>query len=425
MTLDQVFSNIAASFKGDMIPIITGYVITFSPLILAALFGKIFWDMWMRYVHAKYFLSQQYSVIEIRLPKEMSKSPLAMELFLNSFHNTADGNWYKQLWLGETRPWFSLEMVSIEGQVKFFIWCRKSSKNNIETALYATFPGIEVYEREDYARSVVFDKDQMKVWATEFVFTKKDAADAYPIKTYIDYKLDKDPKEEFKVDPLVPFLEFLGSVGPNQQIWAQIIIRAHKGEQRKPGHLFKKHDAWKEAAKTEVNKILMRDPKTKIAGMKDEESGFTKMPTISKGEQEIVEALERSITKQAFDAGIRVVYIAKKDFFNPSNIGGIIGNFKHFSSEYLNGFKPGGPWMGNLEYPWQDYKDIRRNRMSKWVIMAYKRRSFFYPPFDHNPLVLNTEELATLFHFPGAVASTPTLERVPSKKSEAPANLPI
>ena len=117
MTLDQVFSNIAASFKGDMIPIITGYVITFSPLILAALFGKIFWDMWMRYVHAKYFLSQQYSVIEIRLPKEMSKSPLAMELFLNSFHNTADGNWYKQLWLGETRPWFSLEMVSIEGQV--------------------------------------------------------------------------------------------------------------------------------------------------------------------------------------------------------------------------------------------------------------------------------------------------------------------
>ena len=85
----------------------------------------------------------------------------------------------------------------------------------------------------------------------------------------------------------------------------------------------------------------------------------------------------------------------------------------------------GGPWMNKLDYPWQDYKDIRRNRMSKEVIMAYKRRSYFYHPFEGKPLVMNTEALATLFHFPGAVASTPTLERIPSKKSEAPANLPI
>jgi hypothetical protein len=40
-------------------------------------------------------------------------------------------------------------------------------------------------------------------------------------------------------------------------------------------------------------------------------------------------------------------------------------------------------------------------------------------------MILNTEELATIFHFPGQVAGTPTLERVPSKKAEAPSNLPI
>ncbi len=422
MTLDQAFASIFSTFKSAMTPTVVSYLVTLSPIFLAIIFGRIFWDLWMRYVRAQFFFSQKYCVIEIKLPKDLYKSPLAMEMFLNTFHNTADGNWYKILWMGETRPWFSLEIVSVEGQVKFFIWMRQSAKNNVQTALYATFPGIEVTEREDYARSVHFDKNEMKVWATEFAFTKPDS---YPIKTYVDYGLDKDPKEEYKVDPLVPFLEFLGSVGPNQEIWAQILIRAHKKEQTKPGHWWKKHDAWKASAEEEVHKILMRDAKTKVAGLKDEATGYTKMPSISKGEQSIVEALERSVTKQAFDAGIRVIYMAKKDFFNPSNIGGIIGNFKHFSAEHLNGFKPGGPWMGKLEYPWQDYKDIRRNRMSKWVIMAYKRRSYFYPPFDHNPLVLNGEELATLFHFPGAVASTPTLERVPSKKSEAPANLPI
>ena len=427
MTLDQAFANIVTLFKSAVSPVVLNYVVVFSPFILAIILGRIFWDLWMRYVRAAFFFSQKYAVLEIKLPKDLFKSPLAMEMFLNSFHNPTDGNWYKQLWLGETRPWASLELVSVEGQVKFFIWLRESAKANAQTALYANFPGIEVYEREDYARSVHYDPKTMKIWASEFKFTKPDA---YPIKTYVDYGLDKDPKEEFKVDPMVPLLEYLGSVGPNQQVWMQIIIRCHKDDQVKGGHWWKKADLWKEGAQKEVSKILMRDEKSKVAGdpIMDAEgnpTGFTKSPTISKGEQAIVEALERSITKQAFDAGIRAIYIAEKEFFNPTNIGGIIGTFKHFSSEHLNGFRPGSSWHKNYEYPWQDYKDIRRNRMARWIIMAYKRRSYFFPPFQGTPMVLNGEELATLFHFPGSVASTPTLERVPSKKSEAPANLPI
>jgi gas vesicle protein len=289
--------------------------------------------------------------------------------------------------------------------------------------MYAQYPQSQVKVVEDYTLEVdeITPSSAYNAWGCEFKLKKPEA---YPIRTYVDFGLDKDPKEEFKVDPLVPFLELLGSIGPNQQLWMQIMVQAHK-KVREPGHLFKKYDAWKEGAQKEVNKILMRDKETKVAGVRDEETGFTKMPSISKGEQEVVEAIERSLTKQAFDAGIRVVYLAEKDFFNGANIGSIIGSFKQFTSENLNGFKMGGPWLNNFEYPWQDYRDIRKNRLSKWVIMAYKRRSFFHPPFDGKPLVLNSEELATLFHFPGAVASTPTLERIPSKKSEAPANLPI
>jgi hypothetical protein len=34
-------------------------------------------------------------------------------------------------------------------------------------------------------------------------------------------------------------------------------------------------------------------------------------------------------------------------------------------------------------------------------------------------------ELATLYHFPGEVAATPTLPRIDSVKSSSPSNLPI
>jgi hypothetical protein len=40
-------------------------------------------------------------------------------------------------------------------------------------------------------------------------------------------------------------------------------------------------------------------------------------------------------------------------------------------------------------------------------------------------MVMNVEELATIFHFPGEVATTPTLEKIESKRGEPPIDLPI
>jgi len=296
------------------------------------------------------------------------------------------------------------------------------------SALYAQFPGIEVHEIEDYTKSMHDDPATMKVWAAEFVSTNKNQS--YPIKTYMDYGLDRDPKEELKVDPLVPGLEFLSSVGANQQVWIQLVIRAHKGEQRKKGHLFEKTDIWKDQATEEINKIMSRDPKSKLVGKNPGKPDFKESAAIalSDVEKDQVKAISRSITKLPFDVGIRTLYIAKKEAFNtPFGIGGCISFFKNFNTEHLNGFKPNGDkWSVWLDAPWKDFKNIRKDRFSREGIMAYKMRSFFYPPFnDGIPVILNTEELATIYHFPGSVAATPGLQRVPSKKAEAPTNLPI
>lgn len=424
MTLDQVIPILLGEVQNSIGPQALSIVINLSPILLVVALFFIAWPIWVKYVRAKFFFSQKYVLLEIRLPKDVFKSPQAMELFLTSLHQTGgEGTWYNKYWLGMTRSWFSLEMISVEGQVKFFIWMRAANKNFTESSLYAQFPGIEITEKDDYARTVHSEPSENGIWACELQLTKEDA---YPIKTYIDYKLDKDPKEEFKVDPLAPFLEYLGSVGPNQQVWIQILVRAHKKEARLAGHLWKTTDRWKDDAYVIINKILLRNAKTKVAGEENPETGFSKMPSITSGEKDIVEAIERSLTKQAFDVGIRCVYIAKNGFFNPSNIGGILGSFKQFSTEHLNGFRPNSDYFhAQYDYPWQDYKNIRRNRWSKMALMAYKRRSYFYPPFERRGFVLNTEELATIFHFPGQVAGTPTLSRIPSKKSEAPTNLPI
>lgn len=403
----------------ELLYTILSWVIMLAPIWGPIVLGFVAWDLWVRYKRASFFFHKnKYIVLEIKLPRETLKTPLAMELFLNSLHQTSgEANWYAKYIEGKTRAWFSLELVSIEGQVRFFIWTRSNWKNLIESGLYAQYPEIEIYEVPDYTRSVHFDPKEMTLWASDFDFSKPDP---YPIKTYIDYNLDKETEEEFKVDPMAPMIEFLGSLGKNQQVWIQFIIRAHRDEYRKPGHWFAGTDPWKDAAKKEIEKIRAEATSKYVDENGKEKPGF---PNPTKGQTELIAALERSISKYGFDVGIRGMYIAKKDSFNGMNIPGLIGCFKQFGSEQWNSFKP-KRWLNGFDYPWMDFRDMRQNWLRGLALDAYKRRSYFFEPYKTKWNILNTEELATMYHFPGSTVKTPTLTRVMSKKSEAPANLP-
>jgi hypothetical protein len=84
----------------------------------------------------------------------------------------------------------------------------------------------------------------------------------------------------------------------------------------------------------------------------------------------------------------------------------------------------GSRWQPIFDYPWQDFNGIRENRKKVRIIDAYRQRSWFHPPYEFKNFMMTSEELATIFHLPGSVARTPTLQRISSSRSEAPTNLP-
>src|SRR3989344_915017 len=339
-----------------------------------------------------------------------------MEVVLGAFFQKGgEVTFIDRIWSGQTRSWFSLEIVSEGGKIRFFIWTKPKHRNLIESQIYSQYPGVEIYEAEDYTRPLYYDPEKNNVWGCEFALTKEDP---YPIKTYVDYGLDKDPDEEFKIDPITPFIEFLGSITAGHNIWFQIIIRAHSKE-RFWGLFNEQEDGWKNEAEIQIKKLIEKFKP-------EDKEKFGRMPT--KGELDVISALERSIAKLPFDCGMRGIYIAEKDKFDGSNIGGLLGSLKQYGSLNLNGFKPTG-WFPWIDYPWQKWFG-REDKFRKLLLEEYKFRRFFFSPwkgkyFYSKPFVLNAEELATIFHFPGSVAATPTFGRVPSKKSEAPANLPL
>ncbi len=392
--------------------ILWAFHVVWLPFLLVVIFAQV----WMKYVRMKYIAGQDFILLEIRIPKEIQKSPAAMEIVLNALHQVSAGNYLDVYIKGKVRQWFSLEIVSNGGQIHFYVWTPKGAKDSIEAQIYSQYPTVEIYEVDDYARAVFYDPENMAFNGAQMALTKPDP---YPIKTYIDYGLDKDPKEEFKIDPITAMIEFLGNLKPHDQAWIQILIQAHKSEGAKEGRLIKKAD-WKDAAKKEMEEILKKG----LVKPKSEES--PKLSELTVVQKDIITAIERSISKNAFDTMIRLMYIAPKDKYSAATNGALLGVFKQFSSNTLNGFKKG--WGPRYDYPWQDFRSSRKNRNEMRLLDAYKRRSFFHPPyrfFKGRPFVLTTEELATVYHFPGIVSQTPTFERIPSRKAEPPANLPM
>src|SRR5690606_2608572 len=86
-----------------------------------------------------------------------------------------------------------------------------------------------------------------------------------PIKTYIDYGLDKMPKEEEKVDPITPMLEVMGSIAPHERLFVQIIAISSRPSSFLNGQLtIGEGPKWNADSKKLIDTMMNRDAKTKL-----------------------------------------------------------------------------------------------------------------------------------------------------------------
>ena len=367
------------------------------PIILAI----IFWELWVHYVRARYINNLSWILLEMKLPRDIAKSPRAMEVFLNSLHTTRTGNLIEQYWNGFLTAWFSLEIVGINGEVHFYIYTQKFFRKVVEAQIYAQYPNVEIIEASDYT-NISNKPEFMQEWnmfGSEFALI---AEDAYPIKTYIDYGLHETAtKEEQKTDPLTSFIEFIGSLGKDEQVWFQILIRATKKK-------------WKEEGEKLIEKIM---------GIKegvDDKNMIQALGGLHPGKTDLIKAVQKSVSKLGYDVNMRMIYIAKKEVYDAAKLVSMLLLTKQYNSPNLNGFKPVN--ATTVDY---FFKKTRENLRRNIMLNAYKNRSCFYIPYPRKTFILNTEELATIYHFPGRVAETPTFGRIEAKKSGPPSNLPI
>jgi len=399
---------------------------------------------WLHYVQANFISGITWTLLEIIPPRDVARSPRAMELFLtNALYHMSQKSGLETYWQGAVWFWFSLEIASIEGQVHFYIRAPSRVKGLIETQMYAAYPQAQIKEVEDYTLAVpeITQDSEWNLWGCEFTYTKPDA---YPLKTYVDFGLDKDPKEEQKVDPIAPVVELFSSIGKGEQMWSQIVITPSKKKYRTPGKWFKTHD-WVKEAELELRRQLAEFTRTHDRG----DGTFSKEIRSPSFMDALIKGAGTKFQKVGFDTGIRICYVAKREAFNMSNRRNIRLIWRQYAAPFLNELKrinstQADAFGTNKIAEFFPLSAKKVTRLANRMLQEYREREFFHPPlrhkiqlpwpvsplifpnfFHHHIMVMNTEELATLWHFPGRILRVPTLERIESKEASPPPNLPV
>jgi hypothetical protein len=394
--------------------------IALTPIWLPVVLTSLAFERWSWFIELKFIRYNGRSTLRLHLPQEVFKSPQAMEGVMNQIHNVQTPDNIMQTYLDGKQPLtFSFEIVSIGGEVRFYINCpTRKSKNAVEAQLYAHYPGIEVVEEPlDYSLEIPWDPDKYEYMSFHMAKREKQFL---PIRTYIDYGLDKIPKEEEKFEPMAAMIEHLAKVKPHDRLWVQFLCIPHKKKGFKEGSPIPKADWTKEAIEY-IEKILKR---TK------EEPGElgepTRAPMLTAGERDDIAAIERNINKYGYETGIRWVYISPKGKFDGDIISPTIKTFAQYDFVKRNNI--GVKWRTDYDYPKiSDPSGRKRLNYKKAELEMYKLRYYYYQDRYNKAdimKVFSVEELATMFHLPGTSVVTPSLARIESNRKEAPTNLP-
>lgn len=396
-------------------------------IVLPVAFYYLFKILWMKFIQSKYIKSIEWIVLEIIPPRDIEKSPKPMESIYAGMTGIMRGfNAFEEFIKGMFVINFSLEVVSNEGSVHFYIRTPKDFRNLIEAHIYAQYPEAEIMEVPDYVDDVpkVIPNHGWNLWGCDFELSKPDP---YPIKSYTWFE---ESITGTMIDPLSSLIETLGNLGPGQKIWFQIIITPEK-------------DTWYNTGRELVEELAGRSKKPQglfdkllgdlgdifqgifggIFGLvefakKEEEGGETPLEfRLTPGEKDVLKALENGIGKSVFKTKMRFIYLGQRENFNKSAVSSFMGGIKQFADLNLNSFKLHDQSKTYANYI---FKDIRMLYRQRKIFRRYKDRDF-----DGATFILNTEELATIFHMPDMSVIAPALHKVEAKKGGAPINLPV
>ncbi len=249
----------------------------------------------------------------------------------------------------------SFEIVGLKERISFYVLCPEKLRDLVEKQIHATYPGVSVKEVDE---PNIFSEGGKIAQAA----LKLKSGPMYPVKTFKD----------LPSDPLNLVTSAFSKLGVGEGAMLQILVEPA-------------HDSWRSKAQSYVTKE--KDSETNSEGKKNK--------TI---DHKALDSIMLKTEKQGFRVALRVVVSAPDEHRAKSHLNNIVSAFSQFTSQH-NSFGQSKIWF----------------RQAFMVDFLYR----YFPFFGQGTFILNTEELATIFHFPNKSVETHHIQWLNAKSAPA------
>ena len=291
--------------------------------------------------------------------------------------------------------YFSFDIITVGKFVKYYAMVPAVLEETVKQAIVSSYPTARLEESDE---EVIFGDGMTaaNIAGGEFELKKEYV---YPIATY----------EDSKWDAQTAILNAFSKVKDNEGMAIQVLFRpAHPGwakiSEQKVSDIKDGKKSWSGSYLPMRILHLFIDVIKAPFEVPDEhkyDEGSDK--PLSQPKQEEIQAIENKAKYPGFEVLIRVVAATSSKQRSEALVGGIVASFSQFDSQTFNGFK------------------YNINKKSEQLASDYIFHNF---PRSNKKCILNTVELASIFHLPSQ-NSIPTsgVERQQTKQVDGPARL--
>ncbi|MDD4900760.1 MAG: type IV secretion system DNA-binding domain-containing protein [Patescibacteria group bacterium] len=305
--------------------------------------------------------------------------------------------WHQNLsWLIGRNDHFSFEIVANQKLISFYVVAPRHMSRYLEQQIQAYYPEAVLDEVSDY--NIFSPRSQT---AVGYLKTRKSFI--FPLKTY----------NHMEADPMESLVNALSKLNENESIAIQYIVRsALPGWHAKSNRVVSEVSQGKKIKEvlggnfsfkiiSWLGDLIVTAKPSKAEDERPKENRLTAM------EQEALKLIEEKNSKAGLDVNIRIIANANDQARAQSYLKNLLNAFSQY-----NHYQYGNVFYNNT---------ISSNRFAQKVLV----KDFIFRRFKPNiGFLLNTEELASLFHPPIAETETPNILWLLAKYAAAPSNLP-
>jgi hypothetical protein len=304
--------------------------------------------------------SLEYTVLQVAVPRDNETKIDAAEQLFASLHAIHHGGFWSFLKPAEH---LSFEIVARKEDIRFYVSVPHHLTDLVEKQIHGAYPGADIREVDEYN---IFS-DSGKV---EFAALTTARSDYMPIRIYRD----------LPTDPLSSVTSVLAKMQDNEAAAVQILIQPAGHKWAGLGHSF-----ISSTKKSEAN---------------PEKASF-------RVDQKTLEAVEQKISKPGYNTVIRLVVSAGTREAAKMHLQNLTASFEQYASDH-NRFR-------KVKHPFKAFfmKDF-----------IYRYFPIMNPPFLKQFGVLNSDELATVFHLPNKSVETAHIYWLNAKRAPAPSQIP-